>query len=405
MSNVSTSMTAAIAVAAATLLTTLPSTGPVPPSVRSAGEVVPQQDTSAATPPVGLAFVDATLPTANTGSDGKIRASVYVKNATDRCLEASLQVTLRSASGSKIIPAKVSGPRVTVPKSASSFGLSLTIIPEAKPSLEDYPLSGWLTLETLQSTGPPPATKSLEIKAISGPNSGNEWVLLRCALLAAAVAVGIAGLTVIWRYRSKGGLKVLLHRMGSPSWSFTDSWSSTITIAGAIVISLLNFAGLPDQGHTLSKKTYGLISLLLAALIGLAPGMYSLFRKPVQAKDAASALVVQYQGIVLLFLVAAMFTMTGVVAQLGLLGVLFEDLCVAGLLSPEAASLFHGLMIALQILLWVYSVLSIVQTIETQSVSSADAEGTQPSRLFLSGTVDSATAATVRHQLPDWPLL
>ncbi|MFL6259756.1 MAG: hypothetical protein ACJ76Y_08605 [Thermoanaerobaculia bacterium] len=190
------------------------------------------------------------------------------------------------------------------------------------------------------------------------------------------------------------------------TWSFANSWSSNLTIAGTIVTNLVAFPGLPDHGDTLGKKTYIIVSLMLTALIGLAPGVYNLFSKTVQAKDDNGASAVQSQGYVCLFLSAAFLTMTGAIAQLGLIDLLLNDVAAAGTLSLATARFWHYLLVILQIALWAHAIVSMTKTIEMQSAPRNDAEGNQPSRILRAGIqLDAATVNNVRQQLPDWSLL
>jgi hypothetical protein len=139
--------------------------------------------------------------------------------------------------------------------------------------------------------------------------------------------------------------------------------------------------------------------------VALAPGVYNLFRKAVQTQSAAGVSGVQYQGRVVLFLVAGLFTMTGALAQLGVLSFLMDDIAAVGMLSPSTADFFKYLSIALQALLWVYAVASIVEAIHLQSTPAAEAVGSQPKRLLRAGIQGDATIANVKAALPDWPLL
>jgi hypothetical protein len=422
--------TVAISVGAAALLTTVVDAKlKVPPA--TASEKSAGSEEGAGLSPDFLTFVDTTFPAASTGTDGKINVLVFVRSSAKQQPHVSPTVVLRSVSGENITPIGVTL-KEPLPKSSKStdvFGLPLTItLP--KVGLAAFPLSGWLIIEPIPAaptstpsaatpqaaTGPPapPADRAgvdrpdkitpakLEIRAISGPGTGAEWRLLKYALIAAGAGVLIATLVLIWLLK----FSVLWHRMGKSRWDFQNSWSSTLTIAGTIVGLVVSAAALPDQGATLSKKTYTIVGIILAALITLAPGVYNLFRKAVQAKSADATAEIQFQGIVTFFLAAALLTVTGSLAQLGLLGFLFHDIAAAGSLSPATAIFLQRLCTVLQVLIWIYSVTSIVQTVRTQSSSAPEAEGTQPVRMVRAGVqLDPATAADVKHQLPDWPLL
>jgi hypothetical protein len=168
----------------------------------------------------------------------------------------------------------------------------------------------------------------------------------------------------------------------------------------------------PDQCHFFSKKTYVLLSYLFAALTGLAPGVYNLFREPVQATDDTSTTTIQYQGLVFLFLVGGVFTMTGVFAQLNLTWYLLADLTNAGALSAAIASDLQRLIVVLAAALWIYGVVSAAQAAVQQSEPAS-----QPTGLNLKvakslkragmplAALDRKSNPEPVHALPDWRLL
>lgn len=209
--------------------------------------------------------------------------------------------------------------------------------------------------------------------------------------------------------------RVLVLRMGTPGFTFTESWSSTLTIAGAILTTFLTFTGLPDYGHIMSKKTYTIASLLFAALIMLAPGVYALFRRTTQVKNETGTKTPQTQGLVLLFLAAAVLTTTGVLAQFKLLGALFSDLGSAGIVSIDTARTFRNICVVLQPVLIVYTGVSVYLTIREQaafevadtsqrakySAEAADAAV----RGDKAGEAEATAAAAVPAMRPGWQLL
>jgi hypothetical protein len=386
MTTANASFAVGLALAATTMLA----------GVQSAGNPASPGQSGGPPPPDAVTVVDTALPALMPDANGEIQGTVFVANPAKVERTVSIAMGLRTAFGMpiEVKPADITPATQTVPASTALQGLKFSAaIPDvAALSPEMFPLTGWIAVTTAADSRDPasvPRSKAIEIKSILGRGPAADWPLLERALLAALVATLLAAIVAAVR----DGVGVLFHRMGGPTWSFTDSWSSTLTVAGAMFTAVIGFAGLPDQGHIFSKRTYGILSLTLTGLIGLAPGVYNVFRKPV-THTVGTATVVQYQGFVLFFLVAALFTMTGVVAQLGVLRALFADIAAASVLSTTTADAFGLLFDGLQALLLLYAVVSIAQTLHAQSAPPAWKAG-----------VAAVRPDALAQRLPDWSLL
>lgn len=344
-----------------------------------------------------VTLVDTVFPArVAVNAAGAADVTVFVSNATEVTQHVALSVVLRSASGSAATDVSLAPMDFEVPRSAAhplSFRLSASKVPA-----EAFPLSGWLVLETKSNGTQKKPSGILEISRIER-RSDAEWPLLRWAGVAAAAAVLLAAVILAFL----DGPGVLVNRMGAATWSFADSWSSNLTVGGAVIASLLSFTTLPEQGLTLSRKGYGMVSLMLAALIALAPALYNMFRKPVQAKTEVA--VVQYQGWVAFFLAAGVFTLTGALGQLGLLRMLFGDVAISGIVAPRTAQLFAGLFWLLQGVVFIGGVVSMAQAVHTLSAPASDAEGAMPPKPFRVGSHDANIVGTAKEPLSDWPIL
>lgn len=344
---------------------------------------------------VGL--VDTNPLTLIASGNTTVHGTVFLTSQADADKTIALTCVLRSASGEQvpIVATNVGSNPLSPSKEPVPVRFGLTL---SKRAPDDFPLTGYLTFtftDAAGTKGGKGSMKPLPITVKSGMGSGAEWPLLRHAFMAAAIAIAFVAIVIT----VTDGRGVLIHRMGKPLWSFTESWSSTVTIGAAVMTSLVGFAGLPEQGHTLSKSTYGVMSLITVGLIGLAPGVYNLFRKPVEteAVDGVPG-PIQYQGLVVMFLVAALFTVTGALAQLGLLKFLVADLAVAGIVAQPTARALEVLWWGLQGVSLLYAVLSLLQTVKAQTTTGADGAA---AKLFLRrrGAAARSTA------LPDWNLL
>jgi hypothetical protein len=270
---------------------------------------------------------------------------------------------------------------------------------------EEFPLSGTLLLSDATQAAQGGKAR-LEIKAISNGDSGADPTLLRRSFGMALVCLVAAAVCAV----AVKGIGVLGHRMGEATWSFDGSWSSTLTIGGSMLTALVTFSALPEQGHLFSRRSYMLLSLLFAGLIGLAPGVYNLFRKPLQVTSDTASLAIQYQGLVCCFFVAGVFTMTGVFAQLALLQHLLADLATGGLLSTGTSADLRRVIFLLQGVLWAYAFSSAALTAIQQSTPSLGPAAVQfrklPSLRSTGASYESADPrGQVGHALPKWRLL
>jgi hypothetical protein len=196
----------------------------------------------------------------------------------------------------------------------------------------------------------------------------------------------------------------LFNRMGSPTWSFKESWASNLTLASGTLTTVLTFTALPEQTEHFSKIGYATLSFLCAALIGLAPIMYNFIRKPVDSVDATGQPVVQYQGYVGLFLLACLVTIWGVMGQLITLWFSLNEIWKAGLMLRPVIRLFQGLLIIAASMIVVYAAFSIYWTIEKQKVEKEVIRNQALGSLRMKSST-TVVEAKVTPVLPDWALL
>ena len=131
---------------------------------------------------------------------------------------------------------------------------------------------------------------------------------------------------------------------------------------------LTSFSAFPEYPQTMSKKSYLLLSLLLSAIIGLAPAIFNLWRLPTPVTDPTGTQTTQNQGLVVFFFAAALVALTGGLGQLQLLGFVLGDLRSAAFLSE---SLGNSLVLASHALFWVVLLASILSLVTTVSAVAA----------------------------------
>jgi len=239
-------------------------------------------------------------------------------------------------------------------------------VPEAPR--DAYPLNGLVILQpeghAKWAESRPRATLPLAGIALERPPE-TDWSLIVRSSWAAFGAVATAGVIcwVLW------GWTLPFRRMGTATFSFTDSWSNALMLGTPLLTAFLTtFTAFPEYPQTMSKKSYLLLSLLLSAVIGLAPAIFNLWRLPTPVTAPDGTQTTQNQGLVLFFLFSAFVALTGGLGQLRLLRLVLGDLQNAGLVS---ARLGGGLVWASEALFWIVLAASIISMVTTVSAVAA----------------------------------
>ena len=157
-------------------------------------------------------------------------------------------------------------------------------------------------------------------------------------------------------------------RMGSPSWDFSKSWASNVTVAGAILSIALALAALPDQTHYINKGGYAILNLLFTVLVGMAPFCFNVFRKASVDDSAPDGSQLQYQGYIICFVVASGVTIWAVTAQMTTLVILLDELSVAGLASTVLIRTFQGVIGILEVGVMLYAADTMYWTAKSQMI-------------------------------------
>jgi len=251
-----------------------------------------------------------------------------------------------------------------------------------------YPLNGFVIArpadDSAWSPALPRATLALSgIGLDSAPTKDRDIVAGSAVFAAIVVAVSFIVCSALW------GRWLLSTRMGSATFSFTDSWSNALMIGGPLLTAFLtNFTAFPEQAHTMSKRSYLLLSLLLSALIALGPAIFNLVKLPTRVENADGTTSTQNQGLVLFFFLAAMIALTGGFGQLRLLQYVLADLTSAAFLSE---SLGNGLVLVSELLFWLVVAASIVSLVTT--VAAATARRAPPAATSSTSAVGAAARA------------
>jgi hypothetical protein len=165
----------------------------------------------------------------------------------------------------------------------------------------------------------------------------------------------------------------LFGRMGGASFSFKDSWASTLTAAGAILGTIIS-AGLVKED--LVKNNFTLINLLFGAMIVVAVLLYNATRSEVQVSKAASGepnksqeepgAGTQYKGWVSAFLLACWLILWATLGQLLTLFALLWYLFYIAAMSLPLLVAFIILIVLSAILAVLYVIRSVPWTLKNQ---------------------------------------
>ena len=172
-------------------------------------------------------------------------------------------------------------------------------------------------------------------------DTGSPWLVY--VILVAAF--GAATIIALARWQSKR--EALACPLAQPSWSFSDSWASTLTVVGGLLGTVVASKAFPTTPTYLSNATLAGLSLIFAVFVLVAPIAYKAFQdrtetatSPTSPYDPKTA-PATYRGTVALFILASWLTMIGVFGQLITVIFILREL--------EHGSLPHGAFLILAI--------------------------------------------------------
>jgi hypothetical protein len=180
----------------------------------------------------------------------------------------------------------------------------------------------------------------------SSPSNWQTVVVLLPAVLAALMTVGVA-------VKLAEKTVTLSHRMGAPSWKASESWSSNLTVGAGLVTGAIALVS-SDLTVFMTKPSYGVVSMLFASLVLLAPIVYGL------ARQSANASTPEFVGPVWAFLAAGLLTVWASGGQLLTFALIIGEIWRARTISGEVASLVIALSIIVFAALFKYGYSSMV---------------------------------------------
>jgi len=116
----------------------------------------------------------------------------------------------------------------------------------------------------------------------------------------------------------------------APQWSFATSFASNFTIGTGLLTPLLGATVTTDALHYMTKFHYALLSILFAALLLLAPAIFSFFSIPQKISNPAGQTSTVSVGTIGLFLATSALMVCAVLGQLITVGLILAEVRFRG---------------------------------------------------------------------------
>jgi hypothetical protein len=175
----------------------------------------------------------------------------------------------------------------------------------------------------------------------------------------------------------------LRQRMGAPSWSGADSWGTNLTVGAGLVNGVLAIAVLTDTTAYMTKSSYTALSMILASLVLLAPIVFGLFRREVDVAEEASesadpsapvsvltATTKEFEGYVIVFIVAGSLTLWASLGQLMTFALLIGELRIADVIGTGVAVVVVILVAVVAVGLLIYGFVAMREAAKTATEAS-----------------------------------
>jgi uncharacterized membrane protein YfcA len=169
-------------------------------------------------------------------------------------------------------------------------------------------------------------------------------------------------------------------RLGAVNFDFSKSFASTITVAGAILGTVLTASVLPATTLRLTKDEYTGLNLLFAVMVVLAGVVFAASERPARKSDPEPDKERKYEGSVGAFLVSAGLVIWAVLGQFACLVLITLELAAADKFTDVAIAMFLLLLVAAAITVLVYAYKRIYWVIENKSAAGGRRNGGTPSQ-------------------------
>lgn len=425
--------------------------GPSPPAIHP-GVATPGLISSGSLPGAPISAVNAAataqpagLPKSGAGVGLLSNAAVILKPGARQTYSAN--VVLYNPSSCRYIVTGIApklwdrdNAPVTVQASAGTFktldvesnDTRSYVLNVPLPSQIALPVAGYVKIvSTPKSPDPADAAKTRSVAERSGRGQGKDqkpsqrthkksgcdaseqssYSALQIAFDSRAKAATIfersgilAGVVVLIALAVLLKLKVgLENRMGGGTWNFSQSWGSNVTLGGALLTTFLSLSLFPDQPHLMDKAGYSLLNTIFSSLVALAPLVYGLIVKKVQA-DSGGISTIDSQGYVVMFLLAGGVVLWAAFGQILTLNTLIQDFVLSSELDGEMGKILIGVAWLLIGLVLIYGVSSLIMTASSHGTPAEQAAGKQETIPMPLGTL-LPHDHELRPPLAEWSFL
>jgi len=334
-------------------------------------------------------------------AQNKVATTLFVRNLAANPVALVFEAVVKRPKDSDVLKTIVTGKTLSSDRSntieiapyqagqpAKLVSLEIDVL-EASP-----PIEGYLIVGCRACTGKKVlATIPLKLRLPLSSDVTNRLIFGALSL------AGVIALCCGFRLSTKK--KKLYAEMGLPTWTFTGSWASNLTVASGVLNTTLGVTVLPEQTYYLNKSTYIALNILFVGIAGLAPVVYNFTRRMVENPNALDGTGVEYRGRVIYFLIASAVTLWAVLGQLGMQTLTVFELHEGGSIPKSVFVTLLLVLALLTILLIIYAVYTICKTAMTQTI-----EELRSNRAVMRAEAAAAGLSVLFHTpQPRWALL
>jgi hypothetical protein len=178
---------------------------------------------------------------------------------------------------------------------------------------------------------------ALSFNVLPSKDPGYLYVPLYCGLI-----VGLVYLMAAFIYDGDKGW--LGKPMGGAQWSFSTSFATNFTVGTGLLSLVLGGSVITDALHYMTKTHYVVLSLFFAAILLIAPALFTFFSTPHEFHSEGNPVVVAPAAPVWVFLLTSSLMMGAVIGQLFTVGFAMDEVRYLGYLSRGAFTVFAILL-------------------------------------------------------------
>lgn len=134
--------------------------------------------------------------------------------------------------------------------------------------------------------------------------------------------------------------------MGGPQWGFGTSFATNFTVGTGLLSLVLAGNVITDALHYLTKFHFLLLSLLFAALLLIAPALFSFFSRQQKFPSSSGPAIMAPAGRVWLYIVASALMVGAVVGQLVTVGLAMAEVKHRGYIGDPLLGFVLVLLLA-----------------------------------------------------------